>query len=134
MCIGERRQNRARVMFLVTLETRKKCSRLAQFSFAVPHGRSLRWPFPRRMCSSQMPPDYLHARFTVQPHGSIRLYGRRDLPLVEARMVASATAELREDSSMVRGGISRAHQKETLSPRTVCVSRLAEVSVVLVAR
>ena len=55
----------------------------------------------RRICPPQVPPDYLHARFTVQPHGSMTLYGRRDLPLVEARMVASATAELREDASMV---------------------------------
>ena len=55
----------------------------------------------RRICPPQVPPDYLHARFTVQPHGSITLYGRRDLPLVEARMVASATAELRADASMV---------------------------------
>lgn len=50
---------------------------------------------------SQVPPDYLKMRVTVRPQGSMRLYGRRDLPLVEARMAASATAEIREDASMV---------------------------------
>ncbi|CAM9605272.1 unnamed protein product, partial [Scytosiphon promiscuus] len=47
-----------------------------------------------------VPSDYLQARVTIRPQGSLRLYGRHDLPLVEATMIASATAELREDSSM----------------------------------
>lgn len=50
----------------------------------------------------KVPLDYLQARVTVLPRGSMTLYGRRDLPLVEARMISSATAELREDSSMVK--------------------------------
>eukprot|EP00903_Cladosiphon_okamuranus_P017946 g16513.t1 len=50
--------------------------------------------------SRKVPPDYLQMRVTVRPQGSMRLYARRDLPLVEARMVAAATIELREDSSM----------------------------------
>eukprot|EP00752_Nemacystus_decipiens_P006311 g5691.t1 len=50
--------------------------------------------------SRKVRPDYLQMRVTVRPQGSIRLYARRDLPLVEARMVASATIELREDASM----------------------------------
>ncbi|CAM9838681.1 unnamed protein product, partial [Ectocarpus fasciculatus] len=50
--------------------------------------------------ASKVPPDYLQARVTVQPHGSMRLYGRRDLPLVEASIIASATVERRENASM----------------------------------
>lgn len=57
---------------------------------------------PLRKPLPQVPPDYLQMRVTVRPQGSMRLYARRDLPLVEARMVASATVELREDASMVR--------------------------------
>ena len=41
-------------------------------------------------------------RVTVRPQGSITLYGRRELPLMEVRIVASATVEQREDTSMVR--------------------------------
>ncbi|CAM9617791.1 unnamed protein product, partial [Ectocarpus fasciculatus] len=50
--------------------------------------------------SKKVPPDYLQVRLTVRPQGSMRLYGRRDLPLVEASMAASATVELREDAAM----------------------------------
>lgn len=52
----------------------------------------------------QVPPDYLQMRVTVRPQGSMRLYARRDLPLVEARMAASATVELRQDTAMVSQG------------------------------
>ncbi|CAM9455743.1 unnamed protein product [Ectocarpus sp. 4 AP-2014] len=50
--------------------------------------------------ANRVPPYYLLARVTVQPHGSMRLYGRRDLPLVEASIDASATVERRENASM----------------------------------
>ena len=40
-------------------------------------------------------------RVTVRPQGSITLYGRRELPLMEIRIVTSATVEKREDTSMV---------------------------------
>lgn len=50
----------------------------------------------------QTPPDYLQLRVTVRPHGSMRLYGPRNVPLVVAEMVASVTAEMKEDASMVR--------------------------------
>ena len=40
-------------------------------------------------------------RVTVRPQGSITLYGRRELALMEVRIVASATVEKREDTSMV---------------------------------
>ena len=49
----------------------------------------------------QVRPDYLQMRVTVRPQGSITLYGRRELPLMEVRIVASATVEKREDTSMV---------------------------------
>lgn len=65
------------------------------------HPHRLRTYFFFVACLWQVPPDYLQVRLTVRPQGSMRLYGRRDLPLVEASMAASATVELREDASMV---------------------------------
>ena len=67
-------------------------------------------PFCMPLCCSgleleywpaQVPPDYLQMRVTVRPQGSIRLYGRRELPLVEIIIIASTTVEKREDNSMV---------------------------------
>lgn len=48
-----------------------------------------------------MPPDYVQVRVAVRPRGDIRLYGRRDLPLLEAKIDTGVTAEMREDASIV---------------------------------
>ena len=55
----------------------------------------------RKSLLPQISPDYVQMRVTVRPQGSITLYGRRELPLMEIRIVTSATVEKREDTSMV---------------------------------
>ena len=70
----------------------------------------MRFCTPASYLLLQMPPDYLRLRVTLRPQGSIRLYGRRELPLMEARIIASATVEKREDTSMV--SCTRGHQRE----------------------
>lgn len=53
------------------------------------------------MFPEQVPPDYVQIRAAARYCGAFRLYGRRDVPLLEAKVDTAADLEMQGNSSLV---------------------------------
>lgn len=72
--------------------------------------------------------EFLLVRVKVKPRGAMRLYGRRDTPLVQANVDTAATMEMNEDSSMVRSWRRTTYRRTTrVGVDTLSSSSLATV-------